>query len=322
MDYGQLFSRAWKICWDNKWLFLLGFLAALGAGGGGSYNYQFGSGDVPFAPGALSPEFQRNFEAAFAAAVPLLVGLACFGFILAIALWLLRLTTQAGMIRAANDADAGQKIALGKAFSDGMRYLPRFIGVNLLFYLPLIVLGVVSTVIFIFTFAGTMIALLAGSGTGTQAIGGAAGLGILCVCLLLCLTIPLGIVINILYPFAQRAVVLEGQGVIASVRRAWGMFKANLSETLVLILLYIAIGIVFGVLSAIVIIPLALLISLPSMTGVFFTSSFDAGSLIFSTLGLFILGVIGALLMAVWTAFRSVSFTLAYAQFAARTPIK
>jgi hypothetical protein len=65
-----------------------------------------------------------------------------------------------------------------------------------------------------------------------------------------------------------------------------------------------------------------LLLSLPSLGGVFLTGSVDVGSLIFSSFGLFILGIISALLVSVWTAFRSVSFTLAYSQFAVHTPLK
>jgi hypothetical protein len=324
MDYGQIFTRAWNICWNNKWLFLLGFLAALSTGNSSNnFNYTFGGEDFPLGPGGtLPPNLQQNIETAVAAAVPLLIGLACFGIILGIAIWLLRLTSQAGLIRAANEADAGLKITLRKAFSDGFRYLPRFVAINLLFFVPVILLGIISVVVFAFTFAGSIVAMFAGNGAETEAFASAVGLGALCACLLICLTIPLYIVIAILYPFAQRAIVMEEQGVFASIGRAWRMFRANLGETLVLILLYVGIGIVFGVIVAIVIVPLGLLLSLPSLGGLFLTGSFDVGSLVFSAFGLFVLAIISALLVAVWTAFRSVSFTLAYAQFAARTPLK
>ena len=54
MDYGNLLKRSWDIVWHNKFMFILGFLAALGSGGSnpssranGNFNYQFGPEDVP-----------------------------------------------------------------------------------------------------------------------------------------------------------------------------------------------------------------------------------------------------------------------------------
>ena len=52
MDYGKLFRRGWEIVWQNKYLFILGFLAALGGGGGGNsgsnFNYNVpGGNDFP-----------------------------------------------------------------------------------------------------------------------------------------------------------------------------------------------------------------------------------------------------------------------------------
>ena len=83
MEYGKIFSRAWNICWNHKFLFLLGFLAILGTGGSGSSgnaNYSFDQQDLPFAPnGTVSPEFAQNIEQLLTAAIPIFIGLACAG---------------------------------------------------------------------------------------------------------------------------------------------------------------------------------------------------------------------------------------------------
>ena len=51
MDYGNLLKRSWDIVWHNKFLFILGFLAALGSGGsspnGNNANYTFDASDMP-----------------------------------------------------------------------------------------------------------------------------------------------------------------------------------------------------------------------------------------------------------------------------------
>ena len=48
MDYGKVLGRAWEITWRWKALWILGFLAGLGSGKGGSpnVNYQTGGGDL------------------------------------------------------------------------------------------------------------------------------------------------------------------------------------------------------------------------------------------------------------------------------------
>jgi hypothetical protein len=50
MNYGDLLSRAWKIVWNNKYMFLLGFLAAFGSGGNIPFNnftYTFEGNNIP-----------------------------------------------------------------------------------------------------------------------------------------------------------------------------------------------------------------------------------------------------------------------------------
>ena len=116
IDFGAIFRRAWEICWQNRWLFLLGILAALGSAGGGgntSFSYSFGPGDV-------GPEFERQMEEFFrtlVAAWPYLlfgtIVLTLFGLLL----WLLSLTARGGLIAAAAELDgemaAGPDAALG-----------------------------------------------------------------------------------------------------------------------------------------------------------------------------------------------------------------
>ena len=128
MDFGNIFSRAWRICWDNKYLFILGFLAALGSAGsnpGQQFNYSFSGDEVP-------PAFFRNLDRILEIAVPIILGLICFAFLMGLILWLVRLTAQAGLISAAARIDAGEKVSFGQAFSAGTSYLLRFVGLNLL----------------------------------------------------------------------------------------------------------------------------------------------------------------------------------------------
>ncbi len=60
MEYGRLLGRAWDIIWEQKFLILLGVLAALGGGGGGG-STATGSGvscDLPAAEELRIPEIR------------------------------------------------------------------------------------------------------------------------------------------------------------------------------------------------------------------------------------------------------------------------
>jgi len=97
MDYGQLLTNAWRIVWSNKFLLILGFLAALGSAGSSSnsnFSYTVSGDELP-------PGFAENIELFLAGFAPILMGLICLGFVLVIVFWLVRLTAQGGLISAA-----------------------------------------------------------------------------------------------------------------------------------------------------------------------------------------------------------------------------
>lgn len=120
MDYGKLFRRGWEIVWQNKYLFILGFLAALGGGSGGNsggnFNYSVpgpGGSDVPAETFAEITQFWTQYGG-------LILGLVCFFFILGIVFWLIRLAAVGGLIESVDRIEAGEKMSFGKAFSAGV----------------------------------------------------------------------------------------------------------------------------------------------------------------------------------------------------------
>lgn len=312
MDYGNIFSRAWNICWNNKWIFVLGFLAALGTGGGNNANFNFDQT-------AVSPEVAANVERALEAAVPLFVALACVAFLVGIAFWLLRLVAQAGMIQAAVDADNGRKTSLRQAFSAGTSHLLRFVGLDILTWGPFIILTIVLVVFFFVSTGATIGTLIeAEVSDGAAAAAPFAGLALLCAGLLLCLLAPLALLLIIIYALAQRSIVVEGLGVVSGFRRGWNVLRENLSDVLILAVLYVFIGFLFGLVVGVVLLVPGLLVAGPSLFELFSTGQVSAGPLIITIVGLFVLGIIGAIVESIWVAFRSVSFTLAYQEMVGR----
>lgn len=326
MDYGRLFSRAWEICWNNKWLFLLGFLAALGAGGGGGSNsgFQFDSGNFPNGitledpAGFLPPAFLDNIESLVALAVPVLIGLVCVGFLIGIAFWLLRLTAQAGMISTVVDVEGGEKVSLGKAFSKGFQFLPRLAGINIILVLPIILVVVIFMVVLL-----GMIGATAGfaslESTVDEFVTGSLVTFIALICVFSCVVGLYSLLVALLEPVAQRSAVVENQGVIDSLKRGWQVFTQNIGEVLILAVLYVVIGFVYGIIVTIVLIPFGLIIAAPTVFDFLSSGDISTGGIILAVIGFIVLGLVAAVLNALWVAFRSVSFTLAYQEFAQKT---
>ena len=315
MDFGNLLKRSWDIVWNNKFMFVLGFLAALGSGGtggggGGSGRYNFGPGDVP----SEAIEQMRQFWAQYGA---LVIGLICAGIIIAVILWLVRLTAQTGMIEAVSRIEAGEKVTFGEAFSAGTAKLGRMVGVNAVMYGPFTLFGVLMGGLAL-AFVGAAIGseISGASSVDVEALFGGFGvLGILFACLA-CLLVPLGIFVSAIYPFAQRGAVLQDLSVVDSIRHGWQVVKANASDVILLILLFIVLGIVFGFASLIILLPLALAALGPGIAAIAIGGgSVGVGEVALLAGGGICLGLVGAAIGSILTAFRSTAVTLAYQEF-------
>lgn len=309
MDYGNVFSRAWRICWNNKYIFVLGFLAALGSGSSGSgqsFNYSFSEQQLP--PGVL-----ENADRIMALVGPIVGALLCLGLILGIVMWLIRLVAQAGLISTAARIDRGEASSLGQSISAGMAHLWHFVGLNILVYLPFWIIGAVSIGIGVFAFGAAVASLLTGSG-GEELGALSAGFGLLGICAvaLICLLVPLFAVASVIYAFAQRGLVLQDMGVTSSIGYAWRFVRDNLGEILLLIIFLIVLSVIYGALVSVILVPLGFLAFGPAVIDLFTGVQLQAIDVAFAIGGVILLGIVGALLNAVFIAFRSVVVTLAY----------
>lgn len=308
MDYGNVFSRAWRINWNNKWLFVLGFLAALGtgsSGGGQTFNYNFDGQAPPVAP--------ENLDRFLGLIGPIVGGLLCIGLILAIVMWLIRLIAQAGLISSVARLDRGETSSLGESLSTGLSHLWQFLGLNILVYLPFWIIGGVFFGIGIFAFGAAIASALTGAaGEEMGALAGGFALVAVCVVALACLLIPLYVVATIVYAFAQRAIVLQGMGVTQSIGHAWRFIRDNAGDILLLIIFLIVLSLIYGAVVSIVLIPLGFLALGPAFLDLIAGVQLQAIDVAFAIGGVIILGIVGALLNAIFIAFRSAAVTLAY----------
>ncbi|WP_420642835.1 DUF7544 domain-containing protein [Candidatus Leptofilum sp.] len=315
MDFGQLFRRGWEIVWQNKFLFILGFLAALGGGSGGggngNFNFSVPSGSSSSEP--FPPEIIDQFNTFWTDFGGLVLGLVCFFFILGIVFWLIRLAAQGGLIEAVDRIEVGEKMSFGTAFSAGVARIGGLVGLNLLLNLPFILFGLVIGG----GFAYVGFSIFQNGGNISDAMGGTISLLAVCGGLLACLLIPLGLIVTFVQPFAQRGLMLKQLGVVDSIRHGWDVLRQNLGDIFLLAIAFLVLGFLVGLVSLVVMIPLAFLAAGPVLFDLIQGNQIDFGMTEIITLafGGICLGLAGAAVNSVLTAYRSATVTLAYQHF-------
>jgi len=306
MDFGKVLGRAWEITWRWKMLWVLGFLAALGQGSGPNPNYSL-SGD----------EFERygyrlgdSAEQFFALLSGLVLGLICLVLIVAIVLWVVSVIARGGLIAGVQQVEEEGSTSFGKAWSVGVRKFWTLFGLGILAALPLILLIIIGIIV---------LALGIFVGIGLMDVGEAAGIttiilvSIICGGFLCCGLFILVIVLEQIRIYGERAAILEDLGWIDAFKRGWEVLKDNLGATIILWLIFFAIGIViFGISFALV-----FALAAPLLGFLFVVD--DPGWLLLGPLC--IGGVLGtvvfALIRSIVMAFTSATWTLAYREMTA-----
>ena len=250
MDYGSILSRAWKITWNNKILWIFGFLA----GTSGGFNFRSSGGGNGgdgggFGPGGLPPEieqFQRQLERPEVLAIVLAAF--CFLILLAIAFFVLSLIARGGLVGGIRLADDNGKVTFGEAWAIGLRYFWRNFGLVLIAAAPILLFIAIALLVVFLT----------------------SGFGVFCILPLLCVLVIAYIPYAIVIWLGQIGVVVDDLGVFDSVRKGWELLKANVGPVIILGVILFVIGLVIGVA---MLIPLAI-IAIP----VFFAFVTDPGN--------------------------------------------
>jgi hypothetical protein len=307
MDYGRIISRAWEITWRWKVLWILGFLAALGNGSGGSNSvFRLASGNTPNNP---LPHF--NLPPNLGA---LLAGVGCLAFIIVIVLWVLSVMARGGLIAGVGQIEDEGTTSLGSAWQVGRQRFWTLFGIGfLLVVVPAIVLGIIG-LIGALGFAGSIAAAAAGNNQGGLAGGLIVGL-VACACTFICGVVIVFAVLGQIRIYAERAAILEGMNWTAACGRGWQMLRAHFGPTLVLWLIFLVIGIALAAVIAAVLLPILLPITLA------YNSSQAPNWLALPLIGAGLIGVlVGAVIGSVVQVFTSATWTLAYRELTGAGP--
>ncbi len=329
MDFGSIISRAIKITWNYKVLWILGFLTALGAGGGsgGGANFPSGQslGNGSSRGGSGVPTWMQNI---MRNPEPLLVGAAaliCILFIIALVFAIIGIIARGGLIAGVQQIEMEGTTSLGGAWKAGARRFWPMLGLHLLLGIPVVILIVVIVVVFAATFGGTIVAAISAGGgdfsnSDRSALMGMLAGGFSVICCMMCVALVYGLVTSAVTTLGERAIILENAGVFASVGRAWRLLRANLGNMIVLALLMGAIAFVFGIVSS----TIGIALILPTMLPMVFSFSNGTvpaiGVIVLSVGAIFVAIIVGAIVNAVFITFNSTAWTLAYRQFSGIVP--
>lgn len=291
MKHKEILSRAWKILWSYKVLWVFGIILALTTSSGPDrmFNNNNSSTDGSNAGQGSTEEFNwqpgDNFQEKFSEwveeavnsgnqvfgeifptladwgmtviTIGILVG--CLLLILAIIGWVLRYLSETALIKLVDEyEEQGTKHKIRQGFRIGFsRRAWRMFLANLAITLPTIV-----AFILLFGIAIAPFLLWMTENTALGIIGTVAGVGLFF--LFIFLAIVVGAALSLLKRFIFRAVALDDLGPIEAIQRGYQIVRKNLKDVGLMWLIMVGIGLGF----ALLLIPIAfLLLALAAVVG-------------------------------------------------------
>jgi len=254
-DIVEVFTRAGKITWKYKVLWIFGILASCGRGGGNnggnSDSSSSGNGDNPF-----SPEMTNQLESFFLRVGawfeqnPWVIYAFIFFILILIALQtFLSLVGTAGLARGVVHAENNvETIHFGELFSESLQYFWRLFGAGLIIFLPIFLFFIIFITIVLFSLQGS---------ANSEIIGGGIALFAIAFC---CCLFPVAIFLNLYSTQVTRAITLEDMGVFPALSRGWQVLTKNIIGLIVvgiiLFVLSFIIGIIIALPTLLIVVPL------------------------------------------------------------------
>lgn len=253
MDYTGLLTKAWNTVWNNKFLIVLGLLAAFGQGARnrGSNNFNYNNGGLNNTPGNFPPDIERLFARGLNDLTPGLMAVIavvlCFAVVIYIAVMILNRTAQGGLINGVNTIDGGGPSSFSIAFRAGWNKIGTLVLIWLVAAIPSILIILVLSVMGFSYFSSGQGELLRDALRGEnfervmRAVFTNTGflLGILAV---LCPLAIISLIMQAIAQFADRACVIEGKGLVDSFQRGFEVLRDHLGNAVAVYILQIVIN--------------------------------------------------------------------------------
>jgi hypothetical protein len=229
MNYGEVLTRAWKIIWKFKVLWIFGILSSCGHSGP-NVNYQLSSQD-------LSPQVQQAFGGSerffndYWWVIALFIMLLCVIIVVVI---FLTTIGKIGLIKGTLKAEEGaERLGFIELFNLSTPYFWRVLALSLLLFFVFFVAIALGTLVFIATATLTF------------------GIALICLIPLCCLLIPVMWAIGVILEQAYIAIVVEDRGVLDGLTRGWEVARTHWEPMLVMGVILIFGAAIIGLIIAI-----------------------------------------------------------------------
>ncbi len=326
MDVGQIIQRAMQITWRYRALWLFGFLLALfgggsGFGGGGGNNgtrIRGGGaptlpGNLPFDPDQIGRQFQQIPTATW-----LTIGLmvALFVLVMIVLSVVVSNVAKTALIGMVQQIETSGTTSIADGFRVGWsHYAFRN-------FLMEFLVGVAAFVVALVV-AGVFVALGIGTGIGFSNSNQAGGAFVGLLCLTLLIFVPLAlvasIVVNAVTSFASRYIVLREAGVTESLAAGWRLFRANVGNVVIMIVLLFALTLVWGMITAILGVVTGGLLGVAVGFAVYALTQ-SAWGFLAALPGVLVTLVLLSILGGIFATFRETVWTLMFRSLADRPP--
>ena len=252
-DFIEVFTRAAKITWKYKVLWIFGILASCGRSSGSSSNSGGNGNGNGMTENPLSPEMMRQAEAFFTRIASWFEQNTWIIFVF-IVLGLISIALQvffnlvgtAGLARGVVQVENGnESIQFGGLFSESLGYFWRLFGAGIIIWLPVVVF-------FILAFLVMLIPAM-NSNMDEAAFGGGMVLFFISIC---CCLFPISIALSLYHIQVKRSIIVDNLGVVESLSRGWQVLSGNI---LILLLVGVVIFIAGAIVGVLVALPLIML---------------------------------------------------------------
>lgn len=276
MEYGKIIKQALEIAWHKKYLWVFGFFASMG-GGGGNYNNFL---DKDNASGAVSGIWGwiTSNPGMVAALIMAAVGL----FVVLLILYVI---SKGGLIKSVSQIYNNQSGNFETTLGYGLNYFWRVLGIDIL-------LGLSYVLVLGLTILPLVLMILLG--------GGAAKIfGLLLIIFLALPVIALLYCIAVIANFSYQAAVIEDQKIFEAILSGYVLFRANLGKSALLGLIIIGIALLYVVAFVIAMVILAIPFIILGIVNLW--AGLIPGILIGLPLVLIVSGIYGTFNSGYWT---------------------
>ena len=225
VNYPEIFKKAWKITWENKYLWWFGLLLSLGVG---SMGFRFPLG------GNLSSKNQwsgQRTEIVFVNFFREQIVWAIFGIAVAISLIIILVIlaniSRFGLIKAIYSLEKNKPYNFKIGFQQGKKYCLKIIGISVLLNILLFFLVAIIFVPIIFLFYLK-----------------ALWLGVAAILFGIMLVIPLIILKIFMQEYAYIYAVLSDVRIYIAIENAYKLFRKNFLSSIVMMLLFIPVNLI------------------------------------------------------------------------------